>query len=97
MVYLISKSTKAIFIIINHVAAVHVPRVAIPPNIHGRDNSDVGKMWDVGSAEIKALMATGWGKTIDIWAYKEACDCKECAKDEINDDKDCQVRRACRV
>lgn len=100
----ISQSLKAVFFIVNHIAATHIPREAFPARLYGKrepaDNSEdvAGVSFDTLLSHGDALVArkASPSSSNNIWAYRESCGCKEdCPKTEIKDPNDCKKCAKC--
>ncbi|KAK9783848.1 hypothetical protein AB5N19_14402 [Seiridium cardinale] len=85
------RASKAVFIMVNHILAEHHPMVVVPARIYGRGHST----YDAGLSPRQDLLTEDI-PSINIWAYKDKCDCKQdCPKTQIQDPKDCQKCAAC--
>lgn len=88
------KSAKAIFFILNHVAATHVPHDALQPKLSGRASGS--ELYAISQKAMKGALAEKWGKDINIFNYKKCETCKkDCPKDQIVDQEDCSKCKAC--
>ena len=83
-------SLKALFFIINHIAATHLPHEVLAPRLTGRNEAP---SYDA-ALDLLALRAS---QNTNIWAYRDACNnCKkDCPKDKIQDKKDCSKCAEC--
>ncbi|KAK8875133.1 hypothetical protein PGQ11_005647 [Apiospora arundinis] len=85
-------SLKALFFIINHIAATHVPHEVLAPRLTGRNEDSTS--YDSG---LDLLTVRASPNSNNIWAYRDSCNnCKkDCPKDKIQDEKDCSKCADC--
>ena len=82
-----SKSFKALLLIANHISAISIP----PANLSANLDGDERTFYDSG------LVSRGAGAfaKIDIWGYRDACSCKPCPRNQIQDPSDCKKCKKC--